>query len=46
MNDTIKGALLIAGAVLIVGLAQIYFSPYQSCTRAGFHPLHCIGWRR
>ncbi|WP_292171761.1 hypothetical protein [Mesorhizobium sp.] len=33
MNPTIKGALIVAAAILIATAMVIYFGPYQSCIR-------------
>lgn len=33
MNSTIKGALIIAAAIVIAAAMFIYFGPYQSCVR-------------
>jgi len=33
MNNTIKGAIVIAVAIIIAFAMQSYFSPYQSCVR-------------
>ena len=33
MNSTIKGALIIAAAIVIATAMFIYFGPYQSCVR-------------
>ena len=33
MNNTIKGAIVIAVAIIIAFGMQSYFSPYQSCVR-------------
>lgn len=30
----VRGALIIAGAILVATAAAIYFSPYQGCLRA------------
>ncbi|MER9886821.1 hypothetical protein NKJ48_14210 [Mesorhizobium sp. M0114] len=35
MGDQAKAALIIAAAILIATAMYIYFSPYQSCVRAG-----------
>ncbi len=34
MSDTIKGALIIAAAILVATCVWVYFSPYQTCVRA------------
>ncbi len=33
MSDTIKMALILAGALIVCVAAYIYFSPYQTCVR-------------
>ena len=34
-SDTVKGAAIIGGAIIVAMAMWIYFSPYQSCMRAG-----------
>lgn len=34
MSDTIKGALIIGGAIVIAMALYLYYSPYQTCVRA------------
>ena len=33
MDNSVKIALIIAGAIIIAVAAYLYFSPYQSCVR-------------
>jgi hypothetical protein len=35
MDNQIKAALILGGAILVAVLRWIYFSPYYSCIRAG-----------
>ncbi len=34
MNNIVKAGAIIAVAIIVIGSAAIYFSPYQSCVRA------------
>lgn len=34
MSDFVKGAMIVAVAIIIATSLWIYFSPYQSCVRA------------
>ena len=36
MSDTLKAALIIAGAILLATALYVYFSPYHSCVRSSF----------
>jgi hypothetical protein len=35
MDNLIKAALIVSGAILVAVCLWIYFSPYYSCVRAG-----------
>lgn len=35
MSDGVKITLILAGAAVLVACLYLYFSPYQSCVRAG-----------
>ena len=35
MSETVKAAIIIAAAIVIGVALWVYFSPYQSCVRAG-----------
>jgi hypothetical protein len=34
MSEIIKGALIVAAAIILAAVAQIYFSPVRTCARA------------
>ena len=35
-SDTVKGAAIIGGAIIVAMAMWLYFSPYQSCVRTVF----------
>lgn len=39
MRDSVKIALIFAGAIIFIFGVHLYFSPYQSCVRAGFEEI-------
>ena len=41
MDNQIKAALILGGAILVAVLLWIYFSPYYSCVRAGNREIAC-----
>jgi hypothetical protein len=41
MDNQIKAAFILGGAIIIAVCLWIYFSPYHSCVRAGFTAIQC-----
>jgi len=42
MSNGIKIALILAVTAIIITGMRFYFSPYQSCVRAGWNEFQCV----